>query len=74
MEGLIRSLALAVIRRGDGILVEQGRDETKGETFFRLLGDGIEFGEPGADRSLLHRLAWTDGVRDLLPWPVLDEE
>ena len=45
----IRPLALAVIRRGDEILVEEGRDETKDETFFRLPGGRIEFGEPGAE-------------------------
>lgn len=52
----IRPLALAVVRRGDEILVEQGRDESKGETFFRLLGGGIDFGERGADalRRELH--------------------
>jgi len=47
--GRIRPLALALIRRGDRILVERGRDDVKGETFFRLLGGTIEFGEKGAD-------------------------
>lgn len=45
----IRPLALALIRRGDEILVEEGRDEVKNETFFRLLGGAIDFGEKGAD-------------------------
>ena len=45
----IRPLALALIRRGDEILVEQGRDDVKKESFFRLLGGVIEFGEKGAD-------------------------
>ena len=49
MERRIRPLALAVNSRGDEILVEEGRDEKKGETFFRLLGGGIEFGGAGAD-------------------------
>src|SRR5215208_1910136 len=56
----IRPLALALIRRGDEILVEEGRDETKDETFFRLLGGTIEFGELGADairRELQEELA-----------------
>ena len=48
-EGRIRPLALALIRRGDEILVEVGRDEVKNETFFRLLGGAIDFGELGAD-------------------------
>ena len=42
-------MALALIRRGREILVEEGRDETKNETFFRLLGGTIDFGERGAD-------------------------
>jgi ADP-ribose pyrophosphatase YjhB (NUDIX family) len=45
----IRPLALALIRRGDEILVEEGRDDFKNETFFRLLGGAIDFGEKGAD-------------------------
>jgi ADP-ribose pyrophosphatase YjhB (NUDIX family) len=42
-------MALALIRRGQEILVEEGRDERKNETFFRLLGGRIDFGERGAD-------------------------
>jgi ADP-ribose pyrophosphatase YjhB (NUDIX family) len=45
----IRPVAVAVLRRGDDILVFQGRDETKRETFHRPLGGGIEFGEPAAE-------------------------
>jgi 8-oxo-dGTP pyrophosphatase MutT (NUDIX family) len=45
----IRALALALIRKDDEILVEEGRDEVKNETFFRLLGGVIDFGEKGAD-------------------------
>jgi ADP-ribose pyrophosphatase YjhB (NUDIX family) len=45
----IRPLALALIRKDDEILVEEGRDEVKNETFFRLLGGVIDFGEKGAD-------------------------
>jgi ADP-ribose pyrophosphatase YjhB (NUDIX family) len=45
----IRPIALALIWRGQEILVEQGRDEVKRETFFRLLGGGISFGEKGGD-------------------------
>lgn len=48
-ERRIRPIALALIRRGDEILVEEGRDEVKDETFFRLPGGTIEFGELGAD-------------------------
>ena len=49
MERRIRVQALALIRRGDRILVETGRDEVKDETFFRLLGGTVEFGETGAE-------------------------
>jgi 8-oxo-dGTP pyrophosphatase MutT (NUDIX family) len=38
-----------LIRQGDRILVERGRDDVKDETFFRLLGGSIEFGETGAE-------------------------
>jgi len=31
------------------MLVFQGHDPSKGETFYRPLGGGIEFGEPGID-------------------------
>jgi 8-oxo-dGTP pyrophosphatase MutT (NUDIX family) len=41
----IRPIALAVIRRGDELLVFQGHDSIKDEEFFRPLGGGIEFGE-----------------------------
>lgn len=57
--GTVRPLALALIRRGDQILVETGRDESRNETFYRLLGGTIEFGERGAEtvrRELLEEL------------------
>lgn len=49
MESRIRIVALALVRRGERILVEKGRDETKDQTFFRLLGGTVEFGETGAE-------------------------
>ncbi|MGW4060608.1 NUDIX hydrolase [Amycolatopsis sp. NPDC004747] len=45
----IRPIALAVIRRGDSLLVFEARDDVKGETFHRPLGGGIEFGEHSKD-------------------------
>ena len=45
----IRPLALAVIRRGDALLVFEGRDEVKDETYYRPLGGGVEFGESSKD-------------------------
>ena len=41
----IRAIVLGLIRRGDEILVSQGFDEAKGESFYRPLGGGLEFGE-----------------------------
>lgn len=48
-EKRIRPLALALIRRDDEILVEEGHDGVTDETFFRLLGGAIDFGEKGAE-------------------------
>jgi ADP-ribose pyrophosphatase YjhB (NUDIX family) len=48
-----------LIRQGDRILVERGRDDIKNEMFFRLLGGTVEFGEKGAEsvrRELLEEL------------------
>ena len=44
----MRVTALAVIRRGDDLLVERGYDRVNGLMFYRLLGGGIEEGELGA--------------------------
>jgi ADP-ribose pyrophosphatase YjhB (NUDIX family) len=49
MDGRIRPLALALVRRDGDLLVGEGRDRIKSETFFRLPGGTIEFGERGAD-------------------------
>jgi len=49
VESRIRIQALALVRHGDRILVEKGRDELNDETFFRLLGGTVEFGETGAE-------------------------
>jgi 8-oxo-dGTP pyrophosphatase MutT (NUDIX family) len=45
----IRPIAIAVFRDGDRILVFEGHDPTKHETFYRPLGGGIEFGERAQD-------------------------
>jgi len=49
----IRVLALALFRRGDEILVMEGYDPLKRETFYRPLGGAVEFGERVIDA--LHR-------------------
>lgn len=41
----IRPLAICVFRNKDRILVAEGYDPIKRETFYRPLGGGIEFGE-----------------------------
>ena len=59
MEPRVRTVALALVRHRDRILVELGRDAVKDETFFRLLGGTVELGETGADtvrRELLEEL------------------
>ncbi len=41
----IRPIAICVFRNNNRILVFEGYDSIKGETFYRPLGGGIEFGE-----------------------------
>jgi 8-oxo-dGTP pyrophosphatase MutT (NUDIX family) len=43
----IRPVALCIFRHGDRILVGEGYDEIKGQTFYRPIGGGIKFGEYG---------------------------
>ncbi len=45
----IRPLALAIIWKERSILVSEGYDPFKEETFYRPLGGGIEFGERGEE-------------------------
>ena len=49
--GVVRVISVCVFRRGEGILVEEGRDPTKGETFYRALGGEVEFGETSRDAA-----------------------
>ena len=46
---LDRAIAIAVIRRGDEILVSEVPDSVKNMTGWRPPGGGIEFGERGAE-------------------------
>jgi ADP-ribose pyrophosphatase YjhB (NUDIX family) len=58
-KGHIRTQALALIRRGDRILVERCHDWVKDEWFCRLLGGTVEFGEKAPEtvrRELLEEL------------------
>lgn len=47
--GKVRPLAICVFRRGDSILVAEGHDRVKRQTFYRPLGGRIEFGERAAE-------------------------
>lgn len=47
-QGVVRPIAICVFRRNGRILVAEGFDPIKQQTFYRPLGGAIEFGEPGA--------------------------
>jgi ADP-ribose pyrophosphatase YjhB (NUDIX family) len=48
MSSGIRVLAIAVFRAGDRVLLARGTDPGSGESFYRPLGGGVEFGERAA--------------------------
>jgi ADP-ribose pyrophosphatase YjhB (NUDIX family) len=45
----LRALAVCVVRRDDSILVFEGHDRLKDQTFYRPLGGTIEFGEASSE-------------------------
>ena len=45
----IRTLAVAVCMDGDRVLVERGRDHVAGQSYYRAIGGGVEFGERAAE-------------------------
>lgn len=47
--GTIRPVAVCIIKNKDRLLVTVSRDSVKKETFCRLIGGGIEFGETGEE-------------------------
>ena len=49
----IRIIAICIFRNGDKILVFEGYDPVKQQTFYRPLGGGIEFGE--TSQETVHR-------------------
>ena len=49
MDERVRAVALAILRRGNAILVFEVPDPVKNLTGFRPLGGSIEFGETGAE-------------------------
>lgn len=48
-ENAIRPLAVCIIKHEGKLLAGIGRDSVKKETFYRLMGGGIEFGEKGEE-------------------------
>jgi 8-oxo-dGTP pyrophosphatase MutT (NUDIX family) len=63
----IRPLAICIFRNNGKILVSEEHDPSKGETFYRPLGGGIEFGEHSTDaihRELMEEIG--AGVKDLV--------
>ena len=47
---IVRPIALGIIRRADGrVLMERGTDEVRNETYWRIIGGGIEFQEQAVD-------------------------
>lgn len=63
----IRPLAICLFNHDDKILVSEEHDATKGETFYRPLGGGIEFGEHSIDtihRELMEEIGAK--VKDLI--------
>ena len=45
VSGIVRPIALCVVRRGGKLLVYEGYDNAKNDRFYRPLGGTIEFGE-----------------------------
>lgn len=71
----IRPLAIALVRKGDAILVNKGFDHHKQQYFYRPLGGGIEFGEShaqavarefreelGVELCNIRLLAWIENI------------
>jgi 8-oxo-dGTP pyrophosphatase MutT (NUDIX family) len=63
---LDRAIAIAVLRRGDEILVSEVPDATKNITGWRPPGGGIEFGERGAE-TVVREIDEELGVRVVDP-------
>lgn len=48
----IRNIAICLIEHDNKLFVGEGRDAVKGDTFYRPLGGGIEFGELAAQTAI----------------------
>ena len=65
----IRPVVLGIARKGNKILVSEGFDKTKNETFYRCIGGGIEFLENSVDalkREFMEELNIDINVGDFL--------
>ena len=49
VSGVVRPLALGVVRDGERVFVSEGYDPARGLTFYRPFGGGITFGERSQD-------------------------
>lgn len=52
MNEKIRNISICLIHRDRDIFVFEGFDSVKGETFYRPLGGGIEFGETAEEAAI----------------------
>lgn len=70
--GVIRPIAICVFRRAGRLLVGEGYDPLKGETFHRPVGGGLQFGET-SEQAMRREIGEELGVeiRGLRPLGVL---
>lgn len=47
-KGVIRPLAICIFKNEESILVAEGYDSVKRDYYYRPIGGGIEYGEPGS--------------------------
>ena len=73
MADTIRPIAIAIIRRGDEILVFKDHDKSRDHTYYRPLGGGIEFSEFAEDalkREFIEEL--NEELTDVRPLTVIE--
>lgn len=75
VSGIVRPVALCVIRRDERVLVFEGYDTAKKDHFYRPLGGTIEFGESSAEAAAremaeeldteVHNVRWLGVVENI---------